>query len=473
MHQGWGSLRAVAAMMVLVARASGAESPLVDSRLEAEVLLAMSSRMLYGPGPRASAPMEDYRATRLQLSPGRALYASLDEFEFRHYSASKAAPPVRVAPGAACVRRLICHVDRHYPKLLKWQHYVQVAFPCWSLFRRFPTAQHYLDVHATRSPDGAAWQPWIAALNAQFARAGVRLLHDPNGTRFALGPPSGKQCDWIANATVKRDDFGWAEPKGDGPLHNFRYFMSRDDVADLQRHVLGRHYAPGARNVTARPRLVIVDRQGNPRHWVYAEAALARITAAWGHVLDAKLVRDLSAYAIEGQAQVMHNADIVISPHGAQLTNAVFVRPCTAVLELFPRYYYYPKKGPLAMEAGGIPYDGYHFDGSPRSETVPLMPPRPGDPKQQKAAGEAGRSRTTSALQHPIYASPESVLRALPDLLLDVIACRKRHALLAERERVRVPMTPVGDAARGSHQYHRSRTTIKVVIVGRDRTAPG
>ena len=44
---------------------------------------------------------------------------------------------------------------------------------------------------------------------------------------------------------------------------------------------------------------------------------------------------------------------------GAQLTNVVFVRPCTVVYELFPRRFYYPKKGPLAMEAGGIAFDGY------------------------------------------------------------------------------------------------------------------
>ena len=43
---------------------------------------------------------------------------------------------------------------------------------------------------------------------------------------------------------------------------------------------------------------------------------------------------------------------------GAQLTNGVFVRPCTVVYELFPRRVYYPKKGPLVMEAGGIAFDG-------------------------------------------------------------------------------------------------------------------
>ena len=41
------------------------------------------------------------------------------------------------------------------------------------------------------------------------------------------------------------DDFGWAEPSGDGPLHNFRYFMRRADITALQRSVLGREFEKG------------------------------------------------------------------------------------------------------------------------------------------------------------------------------------------------------------------------------------
>jgi hypothetical protein len=35
--------------------------------------------------------------------------------------------------------------------------------------------------------------------------------------------------------------------------------------------------------------------------------------------------------------------------------------------------------------------------------------------------------------QRPIPASPESVLRAMPDLLLEVVACRKRWLVSGKR----------------------------------------
>ena len=209
--------------------------------LEARVLLARRNSSLYGPVPSRSAPpMDDYRATRLDLSPGRALYASLSEFQFRRYT------PLRVSPAGEvnmlsvrdwgrsravsppshrdCVEAIVCHVDRAYRNIFEWQHFVrprpsptppsappgpslatfdprgkttrppssqvQLAFPCWSLFERYPRAAHYLDIHPTRFKRAAGdkmatWRPWIAALNAQYARAGVRFLSDPSQARDA------------------------------------------------------------------------------------------------------------------------------------------------------------------------------------------------------------------------------------------------------------------------------------------------
>ena len=43
----------------------------------------------------------------------------------------------------------------------------------------------------------------------------------------------------------------------------------------------------------------------------------------------------LEEYSIEGQAHLFAQADIIIAPHGAGLTNLVFARPGTMVIELF------------------------------------------------------------------------------------------------------------------------------------------
>uniref|UniRef100_A0A7S2YSK8 Glycosyltransferase 61 catalytic domain-containing protein n=1 Tax=Entomoneis paludosa TaxID=265537 RepID=A0A7S2YSK8_9STRA len=64
----------------------------------------------------------------------------------------------------------------------------------------------------------------------------------------------------------------------------------------------------------------------------------------------------------EEQALHMHTTDVIVMPHGAQMTNSVFLRPCSVVLELLPRYFYSPRKGVLVLETGSIHYTGT-FDG--------------------------------------------------------------------------------------------------------------
>ena len=170
-----------------------------------------------------------------------------------------------------------------------------------------------------------------------------------------------------------------------------------------------------------------MDREHDSRTWIYSNATLALIQHFWGSDVDARRLPNFGGYTLEEQAVAMHTADVIISPHGAQFTNLAFVRPCTAVLELFPRRYYYPKKGPLAMEAGGIPFDGYHFDGSPLSEAPKYSAFRKPDDKVDTDAAKKDRGKLRSV---PIRASPESVLRALPDLLHAVVTCRKQWSLV-------------------------------------------
>ena len=69
---------------------------------------------------------------------------------------------------------------------------------------------------------------------------------------------------------------------------------------------------------------------------------------------------------IKEHATWMHTQDLIISPHGAGLTNAVFIRPCTAVLELFPKHYFIPGYYQTLIAAvHGVPflaYPGIHPD---------------------------------------------------------------------------------------------------------------
>lgn len=59
------------------------------------------------------------------------------------------------------------------------------------------------------------------------------------------------------------------------------------------------------------------------------------------------------------QAQIIHEIDILITPHGAGMTNVFFMRPCAAVIEIYPFHYFQLVKiffGGLLSSAGILHY---------------------------------------------------------------------------------------------------------------------
>lgn len=49
---------------------------------------------------------------------------------------------------------------------------------------------------------------------------------------------------------------------------------------------------------------------------------------------------DLGGYGLQKQVLLFSRADVVVAAHGAALTNVMFMRPHTAVVECFPPYFY-------------------------------------------------------------------------------------------------------------------------------------
>ena len=74
----------------------------------------------------------------------------------------------------------------------------------------------------------------------------------------------------------------------------------------------------------------------------------------------------LEAYSIEEQANILSRAKIVISSHGAGLTNLVFCTPGTKVIEMFPRSVMDTINliGPYPVIAHQCQLDHYHFFGN-------------------------------------------------------------------------------------------------------------
>jgi capsular polysaccharide biosynthesis protein len=78
---------------------------------------------------------------------------------------------------------------------------------------------------------------------------------------------------------------------------------------------------------------------------------------------------DAGTFSVQEQIDLFHNAEVVVAPHGAALTNITFCRPGTRVLEMFAANYVHLGLWTIA-DAAGLEYrylvaDGDHRPGRP------------------------------------------------------------------------------------------------------------
>lgn len=112
-------------------------------------------------------------------------------------------------------------------------------------------------------------------------------------------------------------------------------------------------------------RRLYVSRNDAPGRLVENEAAVLRDLAPLGFVA----VR-LSAHSMAAQARLFHEAEVIVAPHGAGLSNLVFCKPGTHVVEILPPRWMAPCFMALATAAG---CDYRHVV----AETIDSAVPRP------------------------------------------------------------------------------------------------
>eukprot|EP00557_Chaetoceros_sp_GSL56_P013759 CAMPEP_0176484244 /NCGR_PEP_ID=MMETSP0200_2-20121128/4349_1 /TAXON_ID=947934 /ORGANISM="Chaetoceros sp., Strain GSL56" /LENGTH=171 /DNA_ID=CAMNT_0017880701 /DNA_START=330 /DNA_END=845 /DNA_ORIENTATION=+ len=131
----------------------------------------------------------------------------------------------------------------------------------------------------------------------------------------------------------KRNSGGFPGEVGDAKysIENSKYFLNHhSDVQALQKQVLGENYFQHHNQKRHRLplRALLIDRAGVTREWVYSNETALQIKKVWGEDIHVRIISNLNGTLME-QALEFHNSDIIISPHGAQLTNLAFIRPCT------------------------------------------------------------------------------------------------------------------------------------------------
>eukprot|EP00984_Skeletonema_dohrnii_P000176 scaffold59_cov133-Skeletonema_dohrnii-CCMP3373.AAC.1 len=307
--------------------------------------------------------------------------------------------------------QIVCVIDRintlnmnHIP------HFARAAFPCWSILHQFPNAERYVKV---RNFDwDEITSEWIIDLMKVFNAAGIQVVDYFHNSFVSQSNHSQSKSEWVATFDIGGGGFPAAN--GDGSayeIQNSKYFVNRmSDVQSLQKHVLGTLYHnTREERDEAQLRVLLIDRKGATREWPYAKSTAAMIEHLWGKRVVVDIVSNFEG-SLRSQAAKFHWADIVITPHGAQNTNLAFIQPCASVLELFPRGYYLGYFQPLVLSAGGVAFDGYPSGRLRSLDTVSTVSTLEGRVK---------------AREGPINTSPESILQAFPDLVLNSIACRR------------------------------------------------
>lgn len=334
----------------------GVSSPAIPGLLQADmqinqVAIPGSSANLYS-GDRWSLHSEesfsfghqtDFQVGGYHPGPGGA-----NEVETLHVPACENQMDQKstIPKSAVCVwddRNFVSHLQ-FFP------HAAQNILPCWSqVWMADPTARPILLMRGgtgAKIRDGNSWT------REMLEKMGVTVIDaesDPKGASELCGPNI-LQMTHLAHT----HKVSMAEGKATSSKaieHDIEWLKSPYHATKLREKVLGDllvDHPP----TDGRLRVGILDRhEGDGRHIVHAEELRQAVSD-----LDQVAYVDLATFdnmTASQQALWMTNHDIILAAHGAALTNIMFSAPCTVVLDMFPKTYFWPTfYSTLATEVG-------------------------------------------------------------------------------------------------------------------------
>ncbi len=187
------------------------------------------------------------------------------------------------------------------------------------------------------APDGASMACDAQPLNPRFA---VSALNTRKGTWTR------KFMDYIADATHQPLLYYLPPVKPRTPAC-FRSLITnavKYDIDYPERDALLR--STGVVRQSARPRcaphIIVVSRKPKAARaipqklLVDLRTALRAELTRTNHSATFEFVQDLSRLTFAGQVALMQRADVLVTAHGAELSNLIFLRRGTTVLEIYP-----------------------------------------------------------------------------------------------------------------------------------------
>ncbi|CAJ1951904.1 unnamed protein product [Cylindrotheca closterium] len=245
----------------------------------------------------------------------------------------------RIDPSeAAAVREVACDFhgrsDAHFP------HAMQQLYRCFSYWQDYHTKVPYLLMPTGKVEQKLSNQPFIAGMLDMFEYqmdVGIIMkdIFNPKALDDLIKQP---HVDMQAFNLVGNFSLRHAYH-----LHHYakKEFELNDTSTDTCKH--------------SKPRIAILNRAPNSRRTMLNAEHIANMTdmkeLSRNNTVEVAYFEGLD---VRDQIGFFRSVDILISPHGAQLTGVAFMNaPCSHVLELFPKAYSLPGFfGSLAIESG-------------------------------------------------------------------------------------------------------------------------
>ncbi|GAX12648.1 hypothetical protein FisN_13Lh118 [Fistulifera solaris] len=234
--------------------------------------------------------------------------------------------------------------SKHFP------HAMQQLYRCWSYWRRYPEStpvlvgpSHHRGFRPTVRPDF-----FTNMLHALQTAIGLHVVAMNYSTISELDDVMETHGIRSVRSTFEHGD-GFA-------------LASSHDAVELRNAILGNRTNDKRRDwqtgcpllVSERlPRIALLNRDEKQSQRSFLNAIeVAQAITDNGLSSEVPIIYFENATFVE-QIQFFNNVDIVLSPHGAQLTSMAFLPSCGGVLEFFPRGYFVPYYfGSLARAAG-------------------------------------------------------------------------------------------------------------------------
>lgn len=206
-------------------------------------------------------------------------------------------------------------------------------WPCWSMYEEFCSRAQlrkrvrFFIVSEDLSKLNHSTAPWLITMMSIMNATAVGnfpAVKTQHNTVFV-------KYDWAKHGRTN----GWHFPTkvGQSSTRGMKqYFLRKahaNSLRDAARQSDSRLAYPSTH---LRPNVLMLNRKGQ-REIVRSSEVIRQITSRFG--VAVKETHDMGSLSPRDQIALVHEHDIIISPHGQQLSTIGFARECTAVLEVY------------------------------------------------------------------------------------------------------------------------------------------